>query len=206
MKNLSWLMAAALMIAAVGCIDPRTTNTGRSAIEQGLLAEAVERSVNNMSFAGFQGKKAVMDYSKLAPQVDKDYVCGVFETHLATSGIQVVEKAEDAQLKIRLLCGVLATDNTELNIGTPAIPIPVPDANLSVVIPPLSIFKRLSRTGTCRLTAVIYDNKTGELLSAYRGVQSRTFYNNWVCLMIVPYVTRDIEVAETGDYTWVFWD
>ena len=206
MKNLSWLMAPALLIAAVGCIDPRTTNTGRSAIEQGLLAEAVERSVNNMSFSGFKGKKAVMDYSKLAPQVDKDYVCGVFETHLATSGIQVVEKAEDAQLKIRLLCGVLATDNTELNTGTPAIPIPVPDANLSVVIPPLSIFKRLSRTGTCRLTAVIYDNKTGELLSAYRGVQSRTFYNNWVCLMIVPYVTRDIEVAETGDYTWVFWD
>ena len=206
MKNLSWLMAPALMIAAVGCIDPRTTNTGRSAIEQGLLAEAVERSVNNMSFAGFKGKKAVMDYSKLAPQVDKDYVCGVFETHLATSGIQVVEKADDAQLKITLLCGVLATDNTELNIGTPAIPIPVPDANLSVVIPPLSIFKRASRTGTCRLTAVIYDSKTGELLSAYRGVQSRTFYHNWVCMMIVPYVIRDIESAETGDYTWVFWD
>ena len=206
MKNLSWLMAPALLIAAVGCVDPRTTNTGRSAIEQGLLAEAVERSVNNMSFSGFKGKKAVMDYSKLTPQVDKDYVCGVFETHLATSGIQVVEKADDAQLKIRLMCGVLATDNTELNIGTPAIPIPVPDASLNVVIPPLSIFKRLSRTGTCRLTAVVYDNKTGELLSAYRGVQSRTFYNNWVCMMIVPYVTRDIEVAETGDYTWVFWD
>ena len=206
MKNLSWLMAPALMIVAAGCIDPRTTNTGRSAIEQGLLSEAVERSVNNMCFSAYKGKKAVMDYSKLAPQVDKDYVCGVFETHLATSGIQVVEKAEDAQLKIRLLCGVLATDNTDLNIGTPAIPIPVPDTGLSIAIPPISIFKRVSRTGTCRLTAVIYDNKTGELLNAYRGVQSRTFYNNWVALMLIPYVTRDIEIAETGDYTWVFWD
>ena len=208
MKRFTWLMMAvpALVLLATGCIDPRTTNTGRSAIEQGLLSHAVERSVKAMTFGAYTGKKAVMDYSKLATQVDKEYVCGVFETHLANSGVQVVEKADEAQLRIRLLCGVLATDNTELNIGTPALPIPLPYTNLNFGIPELSIFKRVSRTGTCRLTAAIYDNKTGELLATHEGIQSRTFYNNWVAFMLVPYVTRDIEISPTGDWTWVFWD
>lgn len=205
-KLLRFAALPVLLLLVAGCVDPRTTNTGRSAVEQNLLSHAVERSVDAMKFGNFAGKKAVMDYSKLATQVDKEYLCGVFETHLALSGIQVVEKAEEAQLRIRLLCGVLATDNTELNIGTPALPIPLPYTNLNFGIPPISIFKRVSRTATCRLTAAVYDVKTGELLNTYRGVQSRTFYNNWVAFMLIPYVTRDVEVSPTGDYTWVFWD
>ena len=208
MKRSTWLKAAvpAVLLLAAGCISPRTTNTGRSAIEQGLLSHAVERSIHSMVFGAYSGKKVFLDYTKLATQVDKEYVCGVFETHLANSGLQVVEKADAADLRIRLLCGVLATDFTELNIGTPALPIPVPYTSLNVCVPELSIFKRCSRTGTCRLTAVIYDNKTGALLATHQGIQSRTFYNNWVALMLIPYVTRDIEIAKTGDWTWVFWD
>lgn len=208
MKKITLLKMAApvLCILAAGCINPRTTNTGRSSVEQGLLSHAVERSVHSMVFGSYAGKKAVLDYSKLATQVDKEYLCGVFETHLANSGIKIVEKADQAQIRIRLLCGVLATDYTELNIGTPAFPIPVPYTSLNVCVPELSIFKRFSRTGTCRITAVIYDTKTDQLLATHQGIQSRTFYNNWVALMLIPYVTRDIEISPTGDWTWVFWD
>jgi hypothetical protein len=208
MKKLTLLKMAApvLCILVAGCVNPRTTNTGRSSIEQGLLSHAVERSVRAMVFGAYAGKKAVLDYSKLATQVDKEYLCGIFETHLANSGITIVEKADQAQIRIRLLCGVLATDYTELNIGTPALPIPVPYTSLNVCVPEISIFKRYSRTGTCRITAVIYDTKTDQLLTTHQGIQSRTFYNNWVILMLVPYVTRDIEISPTGDWTWVFWD
>ena len=93
------------------------------------------------------------------------------------------------------------TVNTEFNIGTPAIPIPVPDTGISFGIPPLSIIKRVTRTGSCRMTAVISDAKTGKFIDAYRGVQARTFFNHWVMLMFIPYVTRDIEVADTGTMT-----
>ena len=208
MKRSAILMfaAATLCVLVAGCINPRTTNTGRSAIEQGLLSHAVERSVHSMVFGAYAGKNAILDYSKLATQVDKEYLCGVFETHLGNSGIKIVEKADQAQIRIRLLCGVLATDNTELNIGTPALPVPVPYTSLNICVPEVSLFKRYSRTGTCRITAVIYDIKSNQILATHQGVQSRTFYNNWVALMLIPYVTRDIEIAPTGDWTWVFWD
>ena len=125
----------------------------------------------------------------------------MIDTHMALSGIDIVEKAEDAKIKIHFYCSVLATDNTEFNIGTPAIPIPVPDTGISFGIPPLSIIKRVTRTGSCRMTAVISDAKTGKFIDAYRGVQARTFFNHWVMLMFIPYVTRDIEVADTGTMT-----
>jgi len=198
MRKFMWLAAVGLAFVATGCIEPRITNTGRSAVEQNLISHAVERAVDNMSFTAYAGKNAVLDFGKLAPQCDKDYVTAVIETHLALSGVKVVEKAEEAQIKIRFVCGVLATDNTTLNIGTPAIPVPLPNTNINFGIPELSIFKRVARTGSCRISAVIYDVKTGNVLDAYRGVQSRTFYNYWVAFMIFPYVLRDVDVADEG--------
>ncbi|MBP5532023.1 MAG: hypothetical protein J6Y54_08365 [Lentisphaeria bacterium] len=199
-----WLAAVGLALVATGCIEPRITNTGRSAVEQNLISHAVERAVDNMSFTAYAGKNAVLDFGKLAPQCDKDYVTAVIETHLALSGVKVVEKAEEAQIKIRFVCGVLATDNTSLNIGTPAIPVPLPNTNINFGIPELSIFKRVARTGSCRISAVIYDVKTGNVLDAYRGVQSRTFYNYWIAFMIFPYVLRDVDVADTGTIKFEF--
>ena len=199
-----WLAAVGLALVATGCIEPRITNTGRSAVEQNLISHAVERAVDNMSFTAYAGKNAVLDFGKLAPQCDKDYVTAVIETHLALSGVKVVEKAEEAQIKIRFVCGVLATDNTSLNIGTPAIPVPLPNTNINFGIPELSIFKRVARTGSCRISAVIYDVKTGNVLDAYRGVQSRTFYNYWIAFMIFPYVLRDVDVADEGTIKFEF--
>ena len=198
MRKMTLLMAPVLAMIAAGCIEPRITNTGRSAVEQNLIAHSVERTVDTMSFTSYAGKKAVIDIAKLAPQCDKDYVTAVIDTHMALSGIDVVDKPENADIKIHFYCAVLATDNTVLNIGTPAIPIPLPNTNINFGIPELSIFRRIARTGNCRMTAVVSDAKTGKLLSAYRGVQSRTFLNHWVVLMIFPYVTRDVEVPETG--------
>ena len=193
-----WLAALGLAFVATGCIEPRITNTGRSAVEQNLIAHAVERAVDNMSFTAYAGQNAVIDFGKLAPQCDKDYVTAVIETHLALSGVKVVEKPEDAQIKIRFVCGVLATDNTTLNIGTPAIPVPLPNTNINFGIPELSIFKRVARTANCRMSAIIYDAKTGNVIDAYRGVQSRTFYNYWVAFMFFPYVLRDVDDADEG--------
>lgn len=204
MRKFVWLAALALAFVATGCIEPRITNTGRSAVEQNLISQAVERAVDNMSCAEYAGKNAVLDFAKLAPQCDKDYVTAVVETHLALSGVKVVEKADDAQVRIRFVCGVLATDNTTLNIGTPAVPIPLPNTNINFGIPELSIFKRVARTGSCRMSAVIYDAKTGELLRAYRGVQSRTFYNYWVAFMFFPYVLRDVDVSDEGTIQFEF--
>ena len=204
MRKFVWLAAVGLVFVATGCIEPRITNTGRSAVEQNLLAHAVERAVDNMSFAEYAGQNAVLDLAKLAPQCDKDYVTAVIETHLALSGIKVVEKADDAKIKIRFVCGVLATDNTTLNIGTPAIPVPLPNTNINFGIPELSIFKRIARTANCRMSAVVYDAKTGKVLNAYRGVQSRTFYNYWVAFMFFPYVLRDVDVADEGTMKFEF--
>ncbi len=195
------ILAALAALAAGGCVKPRITDTERSAMEQNLIAQAVERGIDNMSFSAFAGRSAVVDYSRLSPQTEKDYICGVLETHLAASGVRVVEKADEAQLKLRVYCGVLATDNTECNVGTPSLPIPVPYTDLSFAIPEMSIFKRVSRSASCRITVAVYDIASGDLLCAYRGVSSRTFFNRWVVLMFIPFSTRDVELADFGSST-----
>ena len=54
------------------------------------------------------------------------------------------------------------------------------------------------------MSAMIYDVKTGNLIDSYRGVQSRTFYNDWIAFMIFPYVLRDVDVADEGTIKFEF--
>ncbi len=202
-----WLPAAALMMLTLcGCIEPRITNTSRSAVEQLLLATVIERGVNRMDFSGFAGKSALMDYRYLAPQSDKEYIQAVLETHLAASGVAVIESAENADLLVRPYCGTLATTSTSFNIGTPSLPIPLPYTDLTFAIPELSLVKRISRSAYSRLSVVVFDRSSMKLLYSQRGINDRSIYNNWTFFFFLPFVSRDVEVGQPEKSSWYFFD
>ena len=123
------LAAAATAFVFCSCTTPWVTNTPRSAVEQYLLSATIERGVKCVDFGKFAGKKAFMDYDYFAPQVDKAYAQGVLEMQLSQAGIVITRKQEEADVIVQPLCGVLGTDYSKFFIGTPQLPIPVPNTD-----------------------------------------------------------------------------
>ncbi len=195
------VIAVAVSFSLNGCVNPRITNTSRSAVEQNLLTSAVERNICSMRFERFSGQTALVDYSFLASQADKEYIQAAFYIHLYRSGIKITADKEKADIVIRLACGIHATDDISYNLGTPTLPIPLPYTDISFAIPEISLIKKISRTGTSRLNVLVTDAKNNDYLDSLSSVNSRTVYNNWIVFFFFPFTSRDVEFAEPGETT-----
>ena len=208
MKNLFFTLcccAAAAAMMLCGCADPKITNTGRNAVEQLLLTTAVDRSAAKLDFRMLAKEKVRFDYSLLATQVDKNYVQAAVEAEAAAAGAIIALKPEEAQYILRPVCAVLATDDNKILFGTPSLPIPVPDASLSIVIPELPLFKRVRRLGVCKLYVEVMDAKTNKQLRMVGPAVSQSVHTNWV-ILFVPFATRDFDMGESGSSSFHFFE
>ena len=199
---LSGAVAAALLLS--GCADPNITRTGRNAVEQLVLTTAADRTVNKMDFRMLKGEKVRFDYGNMTPQVDKNYIQGILEARISAAGAIIALKPEEAKYVLRPLCATFATEDDRIMFGTPQLPIPIPQAGISVIIPELPIFKRIRRFGYCKLSIEIVEAKTNKQARVVGPFISGALNTNWVILFF-PFVTRDFKVGETGpiEYYWL---
>ena len=201
LKSIPVMLALAAAFVFSGCTSPRITETGRSAVEQMLLSGVVDLGIGRADFTEFAGKKAFVEYDYLAPQVDKPYVQGVFEKQLAKNGVIVSRDAKDADILIQILCGVLATDTTKFTIGLPQLPIPLPDTSISVAIPELPFFQKMTRSGYGKFGFNVLESKTRKPIKIYGNIMAKTSYTNWFFLLL-PFKSHDMQLdIKSGDET-----
>ena len=209
MKHLFLLLAAAAALLFSACSTPAVTNTARSSVEEMLLSAVVERGVSSVDFEAYAGKTVFMDYSNLAPQVDKEFVQAYIELHLARYGIVIAKEAADADYIIKVTSSVLATDVDKILFGTPQLPIPIPYINLSVVIPEIPIFMRIKRSAWGRFFFNIVDAKTNKPVQVVDGAKSEASYNNWV-VCFFPFKSHDLPLGDDNPerihFIWFFED
>ena len=179
-----------------GCSDPMTSNTARTAVEQFLLSDCIEQATDQMKFTSYRGKKAFMDYAYLAPQVDKAVVQGMVERRLAESGVVVVADKKAADIIIQVVCPVLATDQTKFLIGTPSLPIPVPDTSIQIVIPEIPLFLKLTRKGFGQFSVNILKAADATPIEIQKGINTRAEFVNWA-LLLFPWTSHNMELKET---------
>ena len=208
MKHLFLLFAAAAALICTACSTPTITNTARNSVEEMLLSAVVERGISSIDFEAYAGKKVFMDYSNLAPQVDKEFLMAYIELHLARFGTIVVKDAADADYVFKATSSVLATDMDKFLLGIPSLPIPIPWANLSIVIPEIPIIMRLQRTAWGRFFFNIVDAKTNEPVQIVDGARAEAALNNWV-VCFIPFKTHRTPIGDDNPgslhFIW-FWE
>ena len=191
------LAAAATTFVFCSCTTPWVTNTPRSAVEQYLLSATIERGVKCVDFGKFAGKKAFMDYDYFAPQVDKAYAQGVLEMQLSQAGIIITPKQEEADVIVQPLCGVLGTDYSKFFIGTPQLPIPVPNTDVSFAIPEIPIFSKYTRNAYGRFSFNIFNAADRKLLDSFAEINSSAIYNNWI-ILLVPFSSHNMYMEDSS--------
>jgi len=199
-QGLYLLFSAGMMFLFCSCSTPWITNTPRSAVEQYMVATAIERGIECTDFKRYSGKKAFMDYDYFNPQTDKPYAQGILELQLSRADIIITRKTEEADIIIQPLCGVLATDYSKFFIGTPQLPIPLPDTSVSFAIPEIPLFSKYSRRAYGRFTFNIFDAKNRKPLESFEKVNSSALFNNWI-IMLIPFSSHNMELDDSSDAT-----
>ena len=116
---------------------------------------------------------------------------------MTQAGIVITRKQEEADVIVQPLCGVLGTDYSKFFIGTPQLPIPVPNTDVSFAIPEIPIFSKYTRNAYGRFSFNIFNAADRKLLDSFAEINSSAIYNNWI-ILLVPFSSHNMYMEDSS--------
>lgn len=154
---------ALLALPMAGCGTTRSTDTNRTATEQLLVSDAIDRALQSMNLQSLSGQSVFFDDSKLADVVDKNYLISSMRQYLLANGCMLKDKREDADFVVEARAGAVGTDRSDLLFGLPSMNVPqialVQPVN--AIIPEIPIAKRKDQRGIAKIAVFAYHRQTG---------------------------------------------
>jgi hypothetical protein len=156
----------ALAVLCAGCGTTRRSDTSRTATEQLLLADAIDRSVSRIDFGLLAGKEIYLDNTYLGSAVDKEYITSTLRQHMLACGCILKDKKDEADFVVEVRAGAVGTDRHDLLFGTPSTSVslgafsPVPGAPPAQV-PEIALAKRTDQIGVAKIAVFAYERATG---------------------------------------------
>ncbi|NOY30250.1 MAG: hypothetical protein GXP28_08745 [Planctomycetes bacterium] len=162
--TLAVVACAAMLCSSTGCGTTRTSNTLRTATEQLLISDAIDRAVQEIDFTPLAGKDVFFDDRHLYDVVDDAYLISTLRQHLLASGCILKEDREQATFIVESRAGAIGTDNDDLLFGIPQTNLPQITllAGLPPAIPEIPIAKRRNQRGVAKIAVFAYRRDSGE--------------------------------------------
>ncbi len=155
------LMAAA---ATVGCGTTKWSDSPRTATEQLLVSDAVDRAISEIDFSALEDCSVFLDTRFIATTLDQNYVTSTLRQHMLASGCVIKDKAEDCEFVVEVRAGALGTNRNDVLVGVPATNLPnvagLPTG--AAAIPEIALSKRTSQQAVCKIAVFAYDRMSGE--------------------------------------------
>ena len=168
MVRLRRLITAATIVVAgtmllPGCGVTRSSDTMRTATEQLLISDAIDRAVQSMDLKALSGQTIYLDDSKLTDTVDRNYYISTLRQQLLASGCELRDKRDDADFVVEARAGAIGTDRNDLLFGIPSTTIPqIPLVQpVPAAIPEIPIAKRKDQRGVAKIAVFAYHRATG---------------------------------------------
>lgn len=178
-----WLVIASLLVAT-GCGTTRTSLTSRTATEQLLISDAIDRAVGQVNFRALAGQSVYLEDSALGAVVDKQYLSSSLRQHILASGCILREKREDAEFIVEARAGAVGTDSHDLLFGVPAMNLPQfsPVQGITTsAIPEIAVAKRQEQRGLAKVAVFAYHRETGmPVWQSGMATSDSTAKNFWV--------------------------
>jgi hypothetical protein len=206
--------AACLSLSACA-FSREPSRTPRTAIEQLLLSQAIDRSVRHLllpiapkqsvaiSMAGFPHDRSLLQtafptvsQSQTTPAAqlstirhlasDLPVMEGKIEARLGELGLFVRDSETD--YRARVTVEALGTEQGQSFFGMP----PVQSVLLPFALPELTLFKAQLQRGYARYTMDIYDAKSGELIRSTAWYEGSAYYNQYTVLFVFTFEGSDL--------------
>jgi len=177
-----WLAIAAATLLA-GCGSTRWSDTQRTATEQLLISDAIDRAVSELDPAVLAEHKVFLDATPVRQTLDSAYLVSTVRQHLLAQGCILVDKLEDADYVVELRAGAVGTDRCDLLFGIPATKLPqsVPVQGVPNTIPELALATKTEQRAVAKIAVFAYNRHSGKLVwqSGIIPVESKV-QNLWV--------------------------
>lgn len=172
------LALATLVVAlATGCGTTKWSDSPRTATEQLLVSDSVDRAISEIDFSALAEKTVYLDTRYIITALDQNYVVSTLRQHMLASGIIIKDKPDEATYVVEVRTGSLGTNRQDLLFGVPATNLPT--AGLlpvgSAAIPEIALMKRTNQQAVCKIAVFAYDRMSGRPVwqSGNRKVASR---------------------------------
>lgn len=153
------LLATCLLSACAPTRD--TSKSLRSATEQLLLSQAVERSLEEVTVPMLKDATVVLEVAGLTS--DQFYVRDALAAHLAGKvGAKIRNQQADAKYLVRVMVQALGTELDQSFFGMPQ----VEGGLIPIALPELPLYKFVRQVGYVRYALHVYDIATGQLALA----------------------------------------
>ena len=161
--KLSSTVIAILLLATAGCGTSKWTDTGRSATEQLLITDAMDRAVSDLEFRALAGKTCFIDATPLKRISDSEYLVSCLRQHMFASGCMVKDNKAEADYVVEVRAGAVGTDRHDVLYGVPAVNVPsvVPVTGIPSQIPEMPFIKKTDQRAVVKLSLFAYHQKTG---------------------------------------------
>ena len=165
-RSLVYLLPA-LLAALVGCGQTRV----RTATDQLLMSDAVDRTVARIDFSPLSGKTVYLDEKYLQPVkallfVNAGYIVSSLRQQMMAAGCLLQEKAADAEFIVEGRVGAIGTDGHEVTYGIPASTGLSNAASLLAnappipMIPEISVARKNDYRGAAKIALFAYHRET----------------------------------------------
>ena len=175
-----WWACCAL---AAGCGTTKWSDSPRTATEQLLVSDAVDRAISEIDFSALANKNVYLDTRFIITALDQNYVISTLRQHMLASGCIIKDKPDEATYVVEVRTGSLGTNRQDLLFGVPATNLPtvglLPMG--SAPIPEIALMKRTNQQGVCKIAVFAYDRMSGRPVwqSGNRKIASRA-KDSWV--------------------------
>jgi hypothetical protein len=171
------LLAVVICALSVGCGTTKWSDSPRTATEQLLVSDAVDRAVSEIDFSPLANRDVYLDTRYIVTALDQNYLISTLRQHMLATGCIIHDKPEDADYVIEVRSGALGTNRQDVLLGIPATNLPT-GGMLPIgaaAIPEIALMKRTNQQAVCKLAVFAYDRMSGQPVwqSGNRKIASR---------------------------------
>lgn len=160
-----------------GCGTTKWSDSPRTATEQLLVSDAVDRAISQIDFTALANQDVYVDTRYIVTALDQNYVVSTLRQHMLASGCVIKDKPEEATYIVEVRSGGLGTNRQDLLFGVPATNVPTPGLLPagSAAIPEIALMKRTNQQAVCKIAVYAYERVSGRPVwqSGNRKVASR---------------------------------
>jgi hypothetical protein len=197
------------LLSAWGCGTTKWTNTSRSATEQLLLSDSMDRAVSRIECDPLIGRKIYINSSALSKVTDSTYLISALRQHFFASGCIVKDEEEEADYIVEIRAGAVGTDQNDVLYGVPATNLPgsLPwDGGLGISqLPEIALIKKTRQRAVTKIALFAYNRETGRPLWQSGIIPERSEARHWWVFGLGPIQQGEIydETEIAGHQVWV---
>ena len=152
-----------LLAAFAGCGTTKWTDTARTATEQLLITDSIDRAVSRLDMRALAGKKVFVDDSPAKSVTDSAYLASAIRQHVLASGAILKTNRDEADYILEVRAGAVGTDRHDLLFGIPATNLPSFGvmAGAPSQIPEIAFAKKTDQRGVAKISLFAYNKQTG---------------------------------------------